>query len=128
MTLKIGTMPISSVLEKRYKFLGHISQEKGHEYYYFARFLAGAYELTWNINLHTSKDDVRVCSLKNDYYEQYKSAQRLTTVNIKRFLSIELTLQVTGDWDRHGYGRVRRPYVYGIRKKSKSDTAKANWE
>lgn len=109
---------VASALKARQQTLDTVSQNEKHEYYHFAQFLTKTYELTKNTDRHTSKDYIRLCTLKDNYHKQCESdKEKLKIYTIKAFFSKILELEVTGEWDRHNHGGVRGPYVYGIRLK-----------
>ncbi len=112
---------VMNALKERQRILDSVGQREDHEYYHFARFLRGTYELTGNTDRHTSKDYIRLCTLKDNYHKQCQSdTEKLKIYRIKAFFSKILDLEVTGEWDRHNHGGVRGPYVYGIRLKPKN--------
>lgn len=109
-------------LEERQKMLSEVAESADHEYYPFAQFLIKTYVLTKNIDQASSKDYIRLCTLKDNYHKQCTNdKEKLKIYTIKSFFSKILRLQVTGEWDRHNHGGVRGPYVYGIRLKTNSD-------
>lgn len=115
---------IANALKSRQQVLKSVGEKEDHEYYHFARFLIGTYELTGNTDRHLSKDYIRLCTLKDNYHKQCQTdTEKLKIYRIKAFFSQILELEVTGEWDRHNHGGVRGPYVYGIRLKSEVDDA-----
>ena len=108
--------PGSTTLKERQKILEGVGSQEDHEYYDFAQFLLRTYELTKNTDRHTSKDYIRLCTLKDNYHKQCPSGkEKLKIYTIKSFFSKILRLEVTGEYDRHSHGGVRGPYVYGIK-------------
>ena len=108
--------PGGTTLKERQKILEGVGSQEDHEYYHFAQFLIRTYELTKNTDRHTSKDYIRLCTLKDNYHKQCPTDKdKLKIYTIKSFFSKILRLEVTGEYDRHSHGGVRGPYVYGIK-------------
>jgi hypothetical protein len=79
--------------------------DRSDEYHLFAKFLDKRYVLTDNTDRQTSRDYVRLCTLKDECHKQcVNDKDRLKIYKIKSFFSKVLRLEVTGEWDRkHQY-------------------------
>lgn len=108
-------------LKQRQNILLEVLQDDCHEFYAFAKYLKDAYVLTEHTDRHSSKDYIRLCTLKDDFHKGCTSdKEKLKIYKVKTFFSKVLKLEVTGEWDRHGHGGIRGPWVYGIRRVSNS--------
>ncbi|KAJ8907771.1 hypothetical protein NDN08_007876 [Rhodosorus marinus] len=117
----MGEMKSKLTLADRNSILRSIAENRSDEYYSLARFIAEYYELTENVDRTTSKDYVRLCTMKDEYHKECKFDQsKVKIYKMKNFFSKILQLEVTGEWDRHKQGGVRGPYVYGLRSIVKS--------
>mmetsp|Transcript_10491 Transcript_10491/g.32066 ORF Transcript_10491/g.32066 Transcript_10491/m.32066 type:complete len:796 (-) Transcript_10491:71-2458(-) len=105
-------------LAERKNIVGRIAADPSHELHKFAVHINSTYELTDNTDRCTSKDYVRLCTLRDQYHrsqDPIEDSQRMTVYKVKNFFGKILKMEVTGEWDRHNHGGVRGPYVYGIR-------------
>lgn len=111
-----GTKLATMTLKDRQAVIENILQDSSNEYYSLAKFFASTYEVTENIDRLTSKDYVRLCTMKDEYHKACRDEKsKVKIYKMKAFFSKVLQLEVTGEWDRHKQGGVRGPYVYGIR-------------
>jgi hypothetical protein len=103
-------------LKTRQSILAEVLEDETHEYYAFAKYLTETYVLTDRTDRQSSKDYIRLCTLKDDFHRECADDRdKLKIYKVKSFFSNVLKLEVTGEWDRHGHGGIRGPWVYGLR-------------
>jgi hypothetical protein len=113
---EVGEAPAELMaLSTRKSILAEVLRNREHEYYAFAKYLTETYSLTDETDRTSSKDYIRLCTLKDDFHRACSdNRDRLKIYKVKAFFSNVLKMQVTGEWDRHGHGGIRGPWVYGI--------------
>uniref|UniRef100_A0A7S0BSU6 Photolyase/cryptochrome alpha/beta domain-containing protein n=1 Tax=Rhodosorus marinus TaxID=101924 RepID=A0A7S0BSU6_9RHOD len=105
-------------LAERNDVMTRMILDENHEFHSFAVYIQKTYELTDNTDRRTSKDYVRLCTLRDQFpraTSQSDERQKITIYKMKTFFGKVLRMEVTGEWDRHNHGGVRGPYVYGLR-------------
>lgn len=107
----------------REEILKSILDNTEHEFHALGSYIWNHYVLTHNTDREMNKDYVRLCTLKDEFHKECANDKdKLKIYKIKTFFAKILKLKVTGEWDRHGHGGIRGPWVYGIRKRQEAES------